>query len=789
MRLDPFWGKMINLFIALAFIFNVIFSPSIVSAQATVLNLPILGEMVQMTSGFAPAIIKGINIYPEDALKFDFIIDKGDTDFDNEQFKAESLKLIKYFMASLTIPEDEMWVNLSPYEGNRVISDNFGKTEMGRDLLAQDYMLKQVMSSIMYPENEFGQKFWDRVYARIQEEFGTTEIPLNTFNKVWIIASDAKIYEHKKGAFVVDSHIKVILEADYLALEKSKEREELQTRPFAKGQPESKDNAKAISEVLSEVVREILIPEIEREVNEGEIFANLRQIYSSMLLASWYKKTLKESLLGEVYVNQVKTAGVEIKDKEINKKIYNQYVESFKKGVCDFIKEEYDSRTQQIIPRKYFLGGTVLKSDYEGADPEMVSEINPEGFSMVTVRNQGIKNEKQSDGSMTGDDLFNLLVLFSSDGFFSSNSLMTIGMCFEFLKDKDVDGDLDVFVGAISHRYKDWLAKEIKGKTRKIQNNTITEEEFVEMRDMYKDWLNEFEMVMERHKLFFNKFENSEIADILKKSIKISLNDIERIKDVLTALKIFISPNINTSFSQINLKKWFDNMPPQKDNFYKRIIDVVINEDSGFIWANPSLFNIVILALIEESGDAENKKVTIESKKHLKNSQIIITSKREHQESLLEVGEDGEIIKLFEPNYEVEDKIFFEDIRRKLPFAHSAIKLMGGTLKFNKEKYEETGETQYIVTLPNSAEISELNENVVMESLGDSGSLLKGGIDFHPDNLDMQVDNDGNSIVLPVSSQGFDVSMDIKGFISIIINTAPVTNLSVVLGLAQEDQE
>ena len=37
----------------------------------------------------------------------------------------------------------------------------------------------------------------------------------------------------------------------------------------------------------TEVIRDILIPEIEREVNEGEIFANLRQIYHSMILAAW----------------------------------------------------------------------------------------------------------------------------------------------------------------------------------------------------------------------------------------------------------------------------------------------------------------------------------------------------------------------------------------------------------------------------------------------------------------------------------------------------------------------
>jgi len=32
----------------------------------------------------------------------------------NDELKDESRKLIKYFLASLTIPEKDLWVNLSP---------------------------------------------------------------------------------------------------------------------------------------------------------------------------------------------------------------------------------------------------------------------------------------------------------------------------------------------------------------------------------------------------------------------------------------------------------------------------------------------------------------------------------------------------------------------------------------------------------------------------------------------------------------------------------------------------
>ena len=105
------------------------------------------------------------------------------------------------------------------------------------------------------------------------------------------------------------------------------------------------------------MIREILVPEIEKEVNRGETFANLRQVYNSMILASWFKNNLKETLLGQVYVDQQKFAGVDVDDPQVKEKIYQQYLKAFKLGVYNYIKEEYDPATDKTIPRQYFSGG------------------------------------------------------------------------------------------------------------------------------------------------------------------------------------------------------------------------------------------------------------------------------------------------------------------------------------------------------------------------------------------------------------------------------------------------
>lgn len=321
------------------------------SYAQSVLNLPQPGAMLGISPIFTPPSLAGITIYPQNPLQFDFIIDTGDDDLQGAALRKESEKLIKYFMTTLTVPEKEMWVNLSPYEKNRIIANGLGNTQMGIDMLVQDYILKQLTASLMYPEEKIGSEFWERVYNKAQEKYGMTEIPMNTFNKIWIVPESASVQINGNSIFIVDSYLKVMLEEDYLALESN-----LDSLEHGVGDT-SGDEALEINGVTAEIVRDILIPEIEREVNEGKNFVTLRQIFYSMILATWYKQNLKESVLGQIYVDKNKIDGVDIDDKESKQKVYEQYIKAFEKGVYNYIKEDYDAVNQKMIPRKYFSGG------------------------------------------------------------------------------------------------------------------------------------------------------------------------------------------------------------------------------------------------------------------------------------------------------------------------------------------------------------------------------------------------------------------------------------------------
>ena len=258
--------KNININKAISFILLITFPAAQVMAQpisfqgANNLGLPPVGTMISTTSAVEPALIKGIKIFPDNPLRFDFIVDAGNVganqrirsnkegDYMESSVRKESEKLIKYFLASLTVPEEDLWVNLSPNEPDRIIPHKFGETEMGRDLLAQDYILKQLTASLMYPEDELGEEFWDRVHEEAYKKYGTSNISMDTFNKVWIVPEKAVVYENAETntAFVVESKLKVMMEEDYTSFLSPGERVRVRGK---KG-----------DSITTPIVREIILP-------------------------------------------------------------------------------------------------------------------------------------------------------------------------------------------------------------------------------------------------------------------------------------------------------------------------------------------------------------------------------------------------------------------------------------------------------------------------------------------------------------------------------------------------
>ncbi|NLE64651.1 MAG: hypothetical protein GX606_01900, partial [Elusimicrobia bacterium] len=332
-----FLKRLTALAVLTAFVMNTLL-PSPALAQA----LPLPANLVLTSPPFNPPVLKGIIVDPEDPFRMEFIVDQGDLEkavgrrpkvvgegldaagnYSNNAITYDqpptaplqdlSTKLIRYFLAALTTPEDEMWVNLSPYEKDRIVPEAFGGTAMGRDLLAQDFLLKQITASLLHPDTVTGKEFWKKVYAAAYEQFGTTDVPVDTFNKVWISPDSARIYTNGNKAYIVDCRLKVQLEEDYLGENDTKHMTHDTRELTEAGAPgcQASGVGRPSSDISRQILREVVLPVLEKEVNEGENFAQLRQVYHSLILAAWFKRKMKETLLAQAYADQRKVEGLE----------------------------------------------------------------------------------------------------------------------------------------------------------------------------------------------------------------------------------------------------------------------------------------------------------------------------------------------------------------------------------------------------------------------------------------------------------------------------------------------
>lgn len=473
--------RLVTCLILLNFIATTVFPPAFLSASTISqidLNLPLPSTILHVTPGFQPAKLQGIVIHPENPLEFDFIIAKGDSGFEDAQLSAETHRLVKYFLAALTVPENELWVNLSPYEKNKIISPAFGQTDMGRDMLAQDYILKQLTSSMLYPEDQFGQAFWDRVYKKVQDQFGTTDIPMNTFNKIWIVPDQATIYHKGNTAFILESRLKVMLEEDYVALYANSDD------PRFSMQENGSDDNKVISGVSSEIVREILLPEIEKEVNEGQHFAQLRQVYHSLLLATWYKMNLKESLLGKVYVNQGKTKGIEIRDKDAKQKIYDQYIQMFKEGVFDYIREDIDPVSQNTVPRRYFSGGSDMRAVQKVVSQGYINADQGIDFAMLNRIRPAVDSALQTEYFTSNVQLFDVGQDASSDYVQRMQMKETVDNATLSVQAEKYQAVIDVFM---NDRFWNNIDAEVRKHVEANQLGVAGQEQW--FRNHFSDWV------------------------------------------------------------------------------------------------------------------------------------------------------------------------------------------------------------------------------------------------------------------------------------------------------------
>ncbi|MCB9722255.1 MAG: hypothetical protein H6756_15410 [Candidatus Omnitrophica bacterium] len=206
--------RLFSLGVAFSLVVTGVVPPAAAKTESGV-GLPAPGSLVLQSDPFHPPVLTGLTLDPQNPLMFDFIVDVGDSRLTAGELDQAATSLIKYFLTAVTVPEDELWVNLSPAESDRIVAPGLSTTVMGRDLLAQDYLLKQLAASLLSPEEATGARYWERLLSSAAGERG---VPMETLNRIWIVPERADVVVRDNSVYVTGTHLKVMLEQDYRQL-------------------------------------------------------------------------------------------------------------------------------------------------------------------------------------------------------------------------------------------------------------------------------------------------------------------------------------------------------------------------------------------------------------------------------------------------------------------------------------------------------------------------------------------------------------------------------------------
>jgi hypothetical protein len=366
-------------------------------AAAQVFSPSAAGRPGVPPAGYNPPLLKGMTIRADNPFQFDFIIDTGDESLEGEALEKESLRLVKYFLASLTTPESEMWVNLNPAQPDRIVPEAFGATAMGRDLLEQDYLLKQLTAEMLSPESETGARFWENI-----RRAAGFEVDVNLAHKIWIVPERAGVFVNGNSVFLTESRLKVMLEDEYF---------ELNSPGGISGGREGARYAAAVYQPAPEdrrAVYEVIIPAIEQEINHGRTFSKLRQIFHSLSLAVWYKRQIRAAARNTTqpllaYVDRHKTGGLTAVPGGVED-IYQRYLRVFRDGAREIIKEDYDPVSRQVFIRKYITGGVDAAMTGETLD---LTENHRDFRTAGKVYTAGVSFGPDPDAARTTDKFKN----------------------------------------------------------------------------------------------------------------------------------------------------------------------------------------------------------------------------------------------------------------------------------------------------------------------------------------------------------------------------------------------
>ena len=368
----PKLKKLISLILSLSLLLQQsVFAQTVSLNLANYLNqasLPVISDT------FRPVHLRYL-FYDSISNDFKLLIDKGDflkespgrqaarsPEKQEKVLESETQNLLRYFFIGLALPNDKFWVNLRPDAPENIIDDDLAKTDIGRIFLETDVQLKMDTASRTSPQTKEGKEYWDKLYKKAGELFGTENITIPTLTRPWIVPDEIILRESPdNSAYIYKATLKVMLEEDYLT-----SRGGSRTAPTPDQYTFSDPRLKEVNEYSTRLIKELIIPKLAQEINSSKRYAPLRQVYYSLILAQHFKNKFRNK--SGPYSNLIDSRDLtNLTSQELWDKLayFKEYQKSFQEGEYNLKASQPTAYGQTV--RRYMSGGIMMENAVSSA--------------------------------------------------------------------------------------------------------------------------------------------------------------------------------------------------------------------------------------------------------------------------------------------------------------------------------------------------------------------------------------------------------------------------------------
>ena len=291
--------------------------------------------------------------------------------------QQEILTAIHYFFEILSIPTDDLWVNLGPAESEQVMPPSLRELEIGRVLLESDLVLKKLTASLLHPDSSSGRLYWATLQSQLRLRDGATPVGFEPSFRLWI----------RPDKFSTETNgVNMLVKEARLAIQGEEAHGPTPSLACAGGRAQSEDDRLAW-----EVFQDLVLPLLQRDLDEGRLFAPLRQLCFSLALAHAFRAHFAGERRYQDYFDGesrrvVPDLTLKLADRkasyrmvewrrpgdpvdkprsvvvaEANQRTQDEYRRLFDQGVFYVVRREPMLGTHKMAVRSYFSGAADLR--------------------------------------------------------------------------------------------------------------------------------------------------------------------------------------------------------------------------------------------------------------------------------------------------------------------------------------------------------------------------------------------------------------------------------------------